>query len=328
MTRPRYLLLAAIPPAVIALASCGVSGSATTTSSPVTATTATTTSDLPAATTTPGTTAGVPATTVDDEVAAAAGAFVEWVGALDTGDLQLAWDLMAPSSQLAIGSFAHFEDMGSGLTEGWGSWAAVEDPRYALEQDDAGRTLVIVSGVVHPEGMTEQREVGIPLIESDGVLRLSPFEEFGNVATGLEQEAAGVAPPPVPAESGEGRRIVYSNSEQRVWLVEADGSIFDSYLVSGKKGVPAPGDYAVYSKSELASAGHGGITMHNMVRFAHGTNLPIGFHSIPNDGNGRPLQTEEQLGEYHSAGCVRQSPGEAAELYEWAQIGTVVVVLA
>lgn len=48
----------------------------------------------------------------------------------------------------------------------------------------------------------------------------------------------------------------------------------------------------------------------------------------PNDGNGLPLQTEEELGEYRSAGCVRQSPGQAAQLFEWADIGTRVVVLA
>lgn len=36
---------------------------------------------------------------------------------------------------------------------------------------------------------------------------------------------------------------------------------------------------------------------------------------------------QEELGEYRSAGCVRQSPGQAAALYEWADEGTLVVVL-
>ncbi|HEC10562.1 MAG TPA: murein L,D-transpeptidase [Acidimicrobiales bacterium] len=133
--------------------------------------------------------------------------------------------------------------------------------------------------------------------------------------------------PPVPANSGSGRRIVYSNSGQRVWLIEADGRVFDSYLVSGKAFTPAPGTYSVYSKSPKAWAGHGGITMDNMVRFAKGKRLAIGFHSIPVYSNGKPMQTEEQLGTYRSAGCVRQRVDKAAQLYSWAPLGTTVVVL-
>lgn len=135
------------------------------------------------------------------------------------------------------------------------------------------------------------------------------------------------AHPPVPAGSGQGRRIVYDNTAQRVWLVEADESVDDSYLVSGRRDTPDPGVYTVYSKSERAWAGHGGITMDHMVRFAHGRSLAIGFHSIPVRSNGDPLQTIDQLGTHQSAGCVRQSPVKAEHLYGWAEIGTTVVVL-
>jgi hypothetical protein len=250
------------------------------------------------------------------------------VGALAEGEVERAWDLMAPSSQEALGSFERFYEMRTGLAEGWGSWVAVEDQTYTLMDDEAGRTLLVANGTIRPEGNVETREVGIPIVQQDGVVLISPFEEFGNVAEGLEEEAEGVEAPPVPADSGEGRRIVCSNSGQRVCLVEADGSVVDTYLVSGKEGVPTPGRYEVFSKSELAFAGHDDITMTYMVRFAHGQTLNIGFHAIPNDGNGLPLQTEEELGEYRSAGCVRQSPGQAAQLFEWAEIGTMVVVLA
>ncbi len=92
--------------------------------------------------------------------------------------------------------------------------------------------------------------------------------------------------------------------------------------------MPAPGVYEVFSKSETAFAGHDGITMRYMVRFTRASSgLAIGFHSIPNYAGGEPMQTEEQLGEFHSAGCVRQSLGHAAALYEWAPVGTVVHVL-
>ncbi len=133
--------------------------------------------------------------------------------------------------------------------------------------------------------------------------------------------------PPIPADSGSGRRIVYGNTAQRVWLIEADGSVFDSYLVSGRRDRPGSGTYTVYSKSEKAWAGHDGITMDHMVRFAHGQSLAIGFHSIPTYANGTPMQTLDELGTYRSAGCVRQAPNKAARLYEWAEVGTTVVVL-
>ena len=133
--------------------------------------------------------------------------------------------------------------------------------------------------------------------------------------------------PPVPEASGSGRRIVYANSGQRVWLIEEDGSVHDSYPVSGRRGTPDPGTYRVYSKSPRAWAGHDGITMDHMVRFARGRALAIGFHSIPTRADGVPLQTLDQLGTHRSSGCVRQRADKAQLLYHWAEIGTTVVVL-
>jgi hypothetical protein len=133
--------------------------------------------------------------------------------------------------------------------------------------------------------------------------------------------------PQTPANSGSGRRIVYGNSAHRVWLVDQWNLVVDTYLVSGRAGTPAAGTYSVYSKSERAWAGHDGITMRWMVRFAHGSSLAIGFHSIPRDAQGRPLQTEAQLGTYRSSGCIRQADHKAEALYRWTPVGTKVVVL-
>ena len=132
---------------------------------------------------------------------------------------------------------------------------------------------------------------------------------------------------PLPAGSGSGRRIVYSNPQQRVWLVADDGTVEYTYAVSGRRGVPKGGTYSVYSKSRVTSAGHDGITMRNMVRFAHGSSLAIGFHSIPRDARGRPLQSEDELGGYRSAGCVRQADADSERLWDWAPVGTKVVVV-
>ena len=273
------------------------------------------------------TTTEPPATTAApvDPAEGALAAFDAWVTALHEGEYQLAWDLMASSSQAALGGFELFDSWGSEMTEGWGSWAEATDVAAAVESDAAGRSLLVVSGVVSKEGMSEQDTTKVFYTIVDGVAWISPFEEFGNVAAGLAEPDDTV---PVPGGSGSGRRIVYSNSAQRVWIIEADETVFDTYLISGREGVPDLGAYEVFSKSEIAYAGHDGITMRYMVRFTYAeSGLAIGFHSIPNTAGGEPLQTEEQLGEFHSAGCVRQSLGHAAALYEWADEGTIVHVV-
>jgi lipoprotein-anchoring transpeptidase ErfK/SrfK len=65
-----------------------------------------------------------------------------------------------------------------------------------------------------------------------------------------------------------------------------------------------------------------------MTRFAHGRSLSIGFHGIPLRANGTPIQTDAELGQYRSHGCVRMAQDAAKVLYGWAPIGTPVVVLA
>lgn len=130
----------------------------------------------------------------------------------------------------------------------------------------------------------------------------------------------------LPSDSGSGRRVVYSNSQQRVWLVEGSGEIAASWLVSGRRGVPRVGVYRVFSKSRYSSARRGRVRMEFMTRFARGRSLAIGFHSIPVDRRGRPIQTEGELGRYRSAGCVRQKWVDAQTMWNWAPIGTAVVV--
>jgi hypothetical protein len=147
---------------------------------------------------------------------------------------------------------------------------------------------------------------------------------FGSLPGG---EAARSPPPPYP-DVGFGKRIIYSNSEQRMWLIDEADQLVDTYLVSGRIGIPHDGTYEVYSKSVNAWAPYGGITMQHMVRFVRpgtwGNRWAYGFHSIPRYPNGEPMQTSDELGFYRSGGCVRQNDQKAAVLFEWAELGTTV----
>ena len=65
----------------------------------------------------------------------------------------------------------------------------------------------------------------------------------------------------LPADAGEGHRVVFSEDRQRVWLVDADGSVARTYLVSGSLYDNLdPGTYEVYSRSEQAYAFDGSGT--------------------------------------------------------------------
>jgi peptidoglycan hydrolase-like protein with peptidoglycan-binding domain len=135
-------------------------------------------------------------------------------------------------------------------------------------------------------------------------------------------------PPPLPANSGTGRRIVYSRAQQRIWAVDEDGRVVKTHLISGRLYEPYAGTYSVYSRSMYTySVADPNVKWRYMVRFAYGPGGGrIGFHEIPTRF-GVPLQSESQLGQPLSGGCVRQSTADAIWVWNWAGIGTKVVVL-
>jgi lipoprotein-anchoring transpeptidase ErfK/SrfK len=140
-------------------------------------------------------------------------------------------------------------------------------------------------------------------------------------------------PPPSPFDppndGGSGRRVVYSKSQQTVWAYDENNTIIKMHRVSGRQDPrdPLPGTYQVWSRSlRTFSINNPSITWNYMVRFAKGDrDGNIGFHDIPYQ-YGQPVQTIDQLGQALSGGCVRQAPEDAIWMWNWAQIGTVVIV--
>lgn len=148
------------------------------------------------------------------------------------------------------------------------------------------------------------------------------------------EQAAPTAPDPapgpevLPARSGSGKRVVFDIGDQRVWLVDDDGRVRRTYLVSGSlTDNLKPGTYEVYSTSRHAIGLDDAGTMQYMVRFTYGQRAAIGFHDIPVK-NGRLLQTRAELGTPRSSGCIRQWRPDARALWDFAPVGTKVVVTA
>jgi L,D-transpeptidase catalytic domain len=167
-------------------------------------------------------------------------------------------------------------------------------------------------------------------VSDEGVTRsTTKAKGNGTSADATESQVDPQVDAALPEGSGTGKRVVFSESRQRVWLVNEDEQIERTYLVSGSVyDNLEPGAFNVYSRSEDAWGVDDSGSMKYFVRFTQGdTGAAIGFHDIPIK-DGVPAQTEAQLGTPLSHGCVRQRRSDAIALWKFAPLGTSVIVTA
>jgi lipoprotein-anchoring transpeptidase ErfK/SrfK len=135
--------------------------------------------------------------------------------------------------------------------------------------------------------------------------------------------------PRVPADSGTGRRIIFDQSDQRVWLVASDGEVQHSSLVTGSdRGNVHPGSYRVQSRTRYARAYNGSGRFEFFVRFTTGHKSAIGFHSVTVNKQGQLVHARADLGIPSTPGCVELWRVDAEVLWNFAPVGTPVVVTA
>lgn len=146
---------------------------------------------------------------------------------------------------------------------------------------------------------------------------LSPVSSIGDDA------------PPLPENSGSGKRVVYEKISQRVWAVDDGGEIIRSWLVSGSLYDNEPtGTFEVFSRSDPSTAWNGKAYLPMMIRWYKTEIGNLGFHGIPTKvSDGSPYQTTDELGTRLSGGCQRQANEDAAFMWAFAEVGTKVVVL-
>jgi L,D-transpeptidase catalytic domain len=220
---------------------------------------------------------------------------------------------------------------------GHGYWLATANG-HVLHFGDA-RALPGVASPTPIVGLARTATgAGLWLVASNGAVYTSGRARYAGGATGGLVQAAGIARgahgywvalgpsgPPLPPNSGTGRRIVYSNAQQRIWLVEANGVVSHTYLVSGRHGLPSVGVHQVYSK--VTSSPSGDLTLPWTLRFAvSSSGNPIDIHGIPLRPDGSPIEADSQLGTPLSHGCLRMAQADAKFVWDWSSIGTTVVV--
>jgi peptidoglycan hydrolase-like protein with peptidoglycan-binding domain len=198
--------------------------------------------------------------------------------------------------------------------------------RAAMQYQEAEG--LFVDGVI---GRESAISLGIWPDEESFVVRTPPPPDGAMDSTGYllsPVASTGSDAPPLPPDSGSGRRVVYDRAGQRVWAVGKDGEIIRSWLVSGSKfSNEAPGVHEVYSKSERSTAWNGKAWLPLMIRYQVTDIGHIGFHAIPlHVSDNTAYQTTDELGQRLSGGCQRQHNLDAAFLWAWADIGTTVVV--
>ncbi len=134
---------------------------------------------------------------------------------------------------------------------------------------------------------------------------------------------------PLPANSGTGRRIVYSMATpQHIWVVDGAGRVIRQFKTSGRVDKPRVGTYRVFSKSARGSNPYYRVTFRYMIRFTYGRSAAIGFHSVPRYYDGSLMHPLSKLGlPVGAGGCPHLAGPDARWLYSWAGIGTKVVVV-
>jgi len=122
----------------------------------------------------------------------------------------------------------------------------------------------------------------------------------------------------------QGKYIDVNLAEQIMTLFE-DGKILDAYMVSsGKRGMETPkGEHQIYNKAPRAYSREYGLYMPNwMAITASGA---VGIHELPEWPNGYK-EGAAHLGIPVSHGCIRLGVGPAKRAFDWADIGTKVIV--
>jgi peptidoglycan hydrolase-like protein with peptidoglycan-binding domain len=137
---------------------------------------------------------------------------------------------------------------------------------------------------------------------------------------------------PVPRRSGSGRRIVISQTQNWIWLIDARGKVVRQGGIIDNPRYLRPGNYTSGSKCGragrvLRNSDGGRLYMNYFTRFAP---CGIGMHQIPTyQSSGKQIHPDWLLGTNYRAshGCIRVSRPMASTIWTFASRPTRVVVM-
>ncbi|MDQ0992524.1 hypothetical protein [Streptomyces sp. V3I7] len=126
-------------------------------------------------------------------------------------------------------------------------------------------------------------------------------------------------PDALPSGSGKGERVVYSVDDDRVWLVGETNRVQRTFKVTPGSVDPAPGSYAVMSRSN-AITGTDGTPVEHVVRFTTVGDVVVGFSAAVGE-------TAGQADSSTKTGGIRETRTDGDAMWNFATIGVPVVVI-
>jgi len=130
-------------------------------------------------------------------------------------------------------------------------------------------------------------------------------------------------PKKVKSLSNDEKTIIIDLSEQKLSYYENGYRINSFSISSGKTGYKTPqGEFSIINKIKTAYSKNYGLYMPYWMAF---TTAGHGIHELPYWSSGY-REGEGHLGQPVSHGCVRLGIGSAKEVFDWAQVGTKVIV--
>lgn len=136
----------------------------------------------------------------------------------------------------------------------------------------------------------------------------------------------------VPSPSGSGRRLVISQSQNWLWVIDSSSHVIAQGGIIDNPSVYGPGTYYTGSKCGKAAriknnTDGGSLILHNFVRYAP---CGGGFHQIPTyRSTGAQIHADYLLGTNYkqSHGCIRVSRAMSDVLWNFAASRTKLVIL-
>ncbi|MDQ0991472.1 hypothetical protein [Streptomyces sp. V3I7] len=124
----------------------------------------------------------------------------------------------------------------------------------------------------------------------------------------------------VPAASGVGRRVVYSLSQKRVWLVDANDTASRTFKVWPGTLSPDPGTYAISSRTD-AVTGSDNVQIEHVLYFAVKSGLNVAFSNAVDGASPPPPEPGAQTS------GIRMSRAAGTALWKFGSTGTKVAVV-
>jgi LysM repeat protein len=138
--------------------------------------------------------------------------------------------------------------------------------------------------------------------------------------------ASGPATAPPPTGAGGAKRIVVDLSEQHLYAYRGETLVYSFVASTGMAGSrTSPGTFSVLNKLPNAYASTWNLQMPYWLGIYWAGGLQNGIHALPILSNGQQLWAG-YLGTPISYGCIVLGTYEASLLYQWAEIGTPVIV--